>query len=107
MLRQKPPPNKPPAGVSGEGIKPPCQGVCLAATEIRLIIKESQGPPHYLFTPCFRCKKNTFVVAVGSIGEEVEELVDGRVGAVLQLRRSRGRADNEVVEHTSNEALRV
>lgn len=29
--------------------------------------------------------ENTFVVAVGSIGKEVEELVDGCMGAVLQL----------------------
>lgn len=51
--------------------------------ETKLRMKNSQVPSiTYL-----RCAaaENTFVVAVGSIGKEVEEVVDGRVGAVLQL----------------------
>lgn len=39
--------------------------------------------PYYLFTLCCHC--NTFVVAVGSIGKEVQELVHWCMRAILQL----------------------
>lgn len=56
--------------------------------------------PHYLFTLCCHC--NTFVVTVGSIGKEVEELVHWCMRAILHLwwrRRRRGERKNEVAEH--------
>lgn len=49
----------------------------------QLIIKDSQVYP---MTYLRRAgAENTSVVAVGSIGKEVEELVDWCVGAILQL----------------------
>lgn len=51
--------------------------------ETQLIIKDSQV---YSITYLRRAAiENTFVVAVGTIGKEVEELVDWCMGAVLQL----------------------
>lgn len=45
--------------------------------------KRVAGPPYYLFTLCCHC--NTFVVAVGSIGKEVQELVHWSMRTILQL----------------------
>lgn len=51
--------------------------------EIRLIIKELLGCP-ITYLHC-AATANTFVVAVGSIGKEVEELVHWCMRAILQL----------------------
>lgn len=45
--------------------------------------KSFSGVPYYLFTKCGHC--NTFIVAVGPIGKEVQELVHRGMRAVLQL----------------------
>ena len=64
--------------------------------------KRVAGTPHYLFTLCCHC--NTFVVAVGSIGKEVEELEHRCMRAILQL-WCRGERESDVAEHRSNETL--
>lgn len=59
---------------------------CPAAQNLALIIIKIKVLRSYRIT-YLRCTgaENTFVVAVGSVGKKVEELVDRRMGAVLQL----------------------
>lgn len=66
------------------------KAACLAATKYSFVIKgfaarDTRACAHGVFERLIGMPRRTFVVAVGSVGEEIEELVHRGVRAILHL----------------------